>query len=193
MRKDEMLRRLRLGDMRRYYRHRYGHTLPDDDAGREDLYELLLPISLGTEPERKMQNAVQIWAPWMRSDEAGQLFDRINRTPCHMRKPTARELGERLNLKNHERDALAIRTIAAIDLTPEQLRERRKARGRNRSRRRRRSAGSRPREIYLTNSLSRKKPWETKGISRATWYRQHRDRIEISPTAEQERVRQVRP
>jgi hypothetical protein len=193
MRKDEMLRRLRLGDMPRYYRHRYGHTLPDDDAGREDLYELLLPISLGTEPERKMQNAVQIWAPWMRSDEAGQLFDRINRMPCHLRKPTARELGKRLNLKNHERDALAIRTIAAIDLTPEQLRERRKARERNRSRRRRRSAGSRSREIYLANSLSRKKPWETKGISRATWYRQHRDRIEISPTAEQEQVRHVRP
>jgi hypothetical protein len=193
MPKEEMLRRLRLGDMRRYYRHRYGHTLPDDDAGREDLYELLLPISLGTEPQRKMQNAVQIWAPWMQSDEAGQLFDRINRMPCHLRKRTARELGERLNLKNHERDALATRTIAAIDLTPEQLRERRKAKEPNRRRRRRRSAGSRPREIYLANSLSRKKPWETKGNSRATWYRQHRDRTEISPTAEQEQVRHVRP
>jgi len=191
--REEAIRRLRLGDLRRYCRHHYGHTLPDDDAGREDLFELLLPISLGTAPERKMQNAVQIWAPWMDAAEAEQLFDRINRTPCHLRKPTARELGERLNLRNREREALAIRTIAAVDLTPEQLKERRKARERNRSRRRRRTAGSRPREVYLATSLSRKKPWETKGISRATWYRQHRGRIETSPTAEQERVRQVRP
>ena len=28
-----------------------------------------------------------------------------------------------------------------------------------------------PREQYLAESLSRKKPWEAFGISRATWYR----------------------
>lgn len=28
-----------------------------------------------------------------------------------------------------------------------------------------------PREQYLAESLSRKKPWEALGISRATWYR----------------------
>jgi hypothetical protein len=32
----ETIRRLRLGDLRRFLRHRYGHTLPDDDAGRAD-------------------------------------------------------------------------------------------------------------------------------------------------------------
>jgi len=39
----EMLRRLRLGNLRTLFRHRYGPTLPDDDAGRAELRELLLP------------------------------------------------------------------------------------------------------------------------------------------------------
>jgi predicted DNA-binding transcriptional regulator AlpA len=30
---------------------------------------------------------------------------------------------------------------------------------------------SRPRAEYLANSLSRSKPWEALGVSRATWYR----------------------
>lgn len=29
-----------------------------------------------------------------------------------------------------------------------------------------------PRHEYEANSLSRNKPWETVGVSRATWYRQ---------------------
>lgn len=31
---------------------------------------------------------------------------------------------------------------------------------------------SRPRAEYLAQSLSRSKPWEALGVSRATWYRQ---------------------
>lgn len=30
---------------------------------------------------------------------------------------------------------------------------------------------SQPREEYLANALSRTKPWEALGMSRATWYR----------------------
>jgi hypothetical protein len=42
-----MMRRLRLGKLRKLFRDRYGPTLADDDAGREDQHELLLPISIG--------------------------------------------------------------------------------------------------------------------------------------------------
>jgi hypothetical protein len=35
-------------------RKRYGHSLPDDDAGREDLRELLLLASLAYNPERTL-------------------------------------------------------------------------------------------------------------------------------------------
>jgi uncharacterized protein YdaT len=44
--KDENLRRQRLGDLRRLIEDRCGPILPDDDAGRDYLRELLLPISL---------------------------------------------------------------------------------------------------------------------------------------------------
>jgi hypothetical protein len=41
MRKQEIIRRVRLGHLKRLLRQRYGFELPDDDAGREDL-ELVL-------------------------------------------------------------------------------------------------------------------------------------------------------
>ena len=38
---DETVRRLRLGDLKRVVRDRCGYELPDDDAGREYLAELV--------------------------------------------------------------------------------------------------------------------------------------------------------
>jgi hypothetical protein len=167
----ETIRRLRLGDLQKFLRWRYGPILPDDDAGRDDLYEMLLAISLGPEADQKIENAIAIWAPWMDADERLPLIDRINRTPLYLRKPNARALGQKLNLTNQERQALGIRTIAPIDMTDEQMAEQRKARKRARELRRRLARGSKPRNIYLAGSLTRKKPWEIEGISRATWYR----------------------
>ena len=95
--KDETIRRLRLRDMRNYLRCRSGHTLPDDDAGREDLRELLYPISVGPNPTIKMPKAIELWAPWMSPAEAGELTDAINLMPIWLRKPSARELGKRLS------------------------------------------------------------------------------------------------
>jgi hypothetical protein len=172
MSKDETLRRIRLGDLQRLLRLRYGHELPDDDAGREDLYELLLPISLGDGHSRKMAKAIELLAPWMTADERLQLIDNINRTPDNLRKITAPALGKKLNLKNREREQLGIRTIAPVDMTAKQLQEQRRAKKRARDERRRRAAKKQPREVYLaTHSLSRDKPWEEKGISRRTWER----------------------
>jgi hypothetical protein len=35
----------------------------------------------------------------------------------------------------------------------------------------RRAAGAKPRAIYEATSISRNKPWEALGMSRASWYR----------------------
>jgi hypothetical protein len=67
-----MLRRLRLGNLRKLFRDRYGPIFPDDDAGRADLQELLLPISLGPHADIKMPNAIEVWAPWMKPDRRHQ-------------------------------------------------------------------------------------------------------------------------
>lgn len=118
--KDEMLRRLRLGNIKTLLRWRCGPELIDDDAGREYLHELLLPVSLGPEPHLKMTNIMEVWAPWMDAKERFELVAAIEQTPAHVRKITAKALGERLRVTSQERAALRLWTIAAHDATDEQ-------------------------------------------------------------------------
>ena len=86
---DELMRRLRLGDLQRLVRSRYGHTLPNDDAGTEDLIEMLLPISLGNNPEDRMRRTIEIWAPWVSPALATEVIDLVNSVP------TAKAAGHR--------------------------------------------------------------------------------------------------
>src|SRR6516164_4782998 len=115
--RSEMIRRLRLANLRKLLRDRNGPILPDDDAGREYLVELLLPISVGPNADIKMPNAIEVWAPWMQKDEATQIIDHINRMPIWERKPKAKPLGERLNVTYAQRERLKLWTIQACDLT----------------------------------------------------------------------------
>ena len=165
--KYETMRRLRLGDLRRLLNRRYGPSLPNDDAGREDLWELLLAISLGADPRRKMLNAISLWAPWMPQDEIDALIEGIERTPVGQRHRTGKDLGERMRLTNAERERLRLWTIAAYDMTAEERVEWRKAKARERMRQRREANGSRSQ----ANSINRQKPWIALGISPRTWYR----------------------
>jgi len=114
---NEIIRRLRLGDLRRLFADRCrGSVLPDDDAGREYLVELLLPISLSPYeairrsgavgiwgPTDRMRHEIECWAPWMSEDEARELRLEINSMPVWQRKPKPRTLGERLNVPYAER------------------------------------------------------------------------------------------
>jgi hypothetical protein len=164
---SEIMRRLRLGDLRKLFRDRYGPILPDDDAGREDLHELLLPISVDPSADIKMPNAIEVWAPWMQQEEVDRLIDQIKRTPVWQRKPTAQQLGKRQRLTNADRNRLKLWTIAPHDLSPEQMVEQRKAKDRARKQRLRQLRGSKPQ----ATSNDRKKLWKLEGISRRTWYR----------------------
>jgi hypothetical protein len=175
--KSETIRRVRLGDLRRYIRDRYGPVLPDDDAGREDLFELLLPISIGPTPARIMANVIAVQAPWISEAEARGLTERILAMPERDRRPTPAELGKRLNLHNAERERLRLWTIRPADMSKVQMVEHRKAKQRARMQRRRRAAGKQTRAAYIASSLAKKKQWETEGISRATWYRRQRKTV----------------
>jgi hypothetical protein len=172
--KPETIRRIRLGDLQKVLRHRYrknGCTVTEDDAGRDDLYQSLLVVSMGDGHERKMRNAIAVWAPWMGADEAQRLIDSINQTPGYMRKIKKRQLGEKLNLQNWEREQYGIRTIAPVDMTDEQLKEQRKAKDRARKWRKRRAAKKKDRKAWLANCLTTLKPWERDGIGRRQWER----------------------
>ena len=137
----EMIRRQRLGDLRRLLRHRYGPVLPDDDAGSEDLIELLKPISLGPRPITRMRHEIELVAPWAGTDS---IIDQVNRLPIYERKPKAEPLGQSLRVTNAEREALRLWTIAPVDMTADQMVEQRKAKERARQARRRREQGAQP-------------------------------------------------
>ena len=89
------------------------------------------------------------------------------RLPAYSRRLSGKELGERLNFTNAEREMIRAWRIAPIDMTANELAEQRKAKDRARKEAMRRQTGSRPQ----ANSLTKRKPWEAEGISRRKWYR----------------------
>jgi hypothetical protein len=163
--KTEIIRRLRLGNLRSLIRARCGHTLPDDDAGREYLWELLLTISLGAEADRKIKNAIEVTAPWMSRKEATEMSDQIKRH-C-LRSSTAREIGTRLRVTRNEWIKLKLKTILPFDMTDTEINAFRKSRRRTRDQHHRRAQGRKSHDA----SLAKAKPWKKEGMSRATWFR----------------------
>jgi hypothetical protein len=173
--KWELIRRLRYGALLRLFRHRWGNELPDDDAGRDDLWLLVTNVSLAAaEPEKKMRHVIEMWAPWMPAEERNAYVKHVWGLDIYERTLTARELGKRLGLTNAEREALKLWQFLPIDKTDVELAEQAKVRERDRRARRRRERGVRTREVYLAELASRPKPWITEGISRRTWERRRK-------------------
>ena len=165
--KWEKVRRPRHGCLIRLFRHRYGHELPDDDAGIEDLWLLLQNVSLAVSgAEKKIRNAIETWAPWLSESDAQARIELLNVLTIYERTPTAAELGERLRVTSAERELLKLWQFKPIDMTDEQL-----AAHRKRKNNERRKAKRRNRAQYLASCLTAKKPWEAEGISRRTWER----------------------
>jgi hypothetical protein len=172
--KWEVVRRLRYGALMKLFRHRYGYQFPDDDAGRDDLFVLLCVVSLAPSgSDKKVAHTIEMWAPWMPEWERELYVEHIGRLNIYERMPAAKELGERLNLSNAERERLRLWPIKPVDMTVEQLMEQRKTKERERHRRRRLANGAKPRATTA-------KPWEAEGIPRSAWYRR---RSETAPYA----------
>jgi hypothetical protein len=64
-------------DLRRIFRHRYGALC------RKAAVE-------------KMQHQIEVIAPWIPDTEAEQLIDQIMQLPLYYRRPSGKELGERI-------------------------------------------------------------------------------------------------
>src|SRR6476661_1668515 len=152
--KWEVVRRLRYGALIKLFRHRYGHEFPNDDAGRDDLFVLLCVVSLApSATDKKIAHTIEMWAPWMSADEAEIYVEHLNRLTIYERMPAAKELGERLNLTNAERERLRLWPIKPVDMTVEQLMEQRKFKRLEQQRQRRREDGVKPR-------AASERPWE---------------------------------
>ena len=178
MARDETIRRLRLGDVKRVLRSRYGVVLPDDDVGRADLIELLILSA-----DKNFANVIEVWAPWLATIDA-----EFGHGPCrqHARlsAPTiagsSRPAG--LRLTHDERERLGTWQIAACDVTAEERIELRKAKERARSWARRRKQGV-SREEYIA-AHTKRKPWVGEGISRRTWYNRRKAKAVASVSGE---------
>jgi hypothetical protein len=171
---------IRTKELRRLLLHRYGTQLPDDDAGRDDLYIMLRHLAHLPRGGRRMENFCDLWAPWLPQQERELVIRKTART----RPPrfTADRLAEMLNVTIAERDQLGVTTIGAVDCLKAEREERRRDKARERQARRRRKLGRRTRPEYLQGSLSKLQPWVAEGISKATWYRRRKSG-ETSPFA----------
>ena len=161
---------LRIAELRRLFYARYGRTLPDDDAGRDDLVVMAHHLARRHGDPLRIHNWIELHAPWMSAKEADE---KVRFVVAHPIKWRADKLAQRLHLTEAERRRLGIRTIGAIDMTKQERKEARRRRQRQRDLNRRRAHGATPRvEWEAIHDTNRTKPWLAAGISRATWYRQ---------------------
>lgn len=165
---------LRMRDLCTLFRSRYsGHgQLPDDDAGREDLYIAINHLACLAHPRKHIADWIDSWAPWL---TAGEQRDLVGRSLANPQRWTADQLAWRLRLTKEQRNMLAITTIGAIDEPKAARTKRRREREKQRRKATRRANGALPRKLYEEQSISRTKPWIAEGISRASWYRRRRE------------------
>jgi hypothetical protein len=156
---------LRLRELNRLFRARYGELFPDDDAGREDVILLAHHLAhLNGDAVKRIVSVTELRAPWMTTAEARIMAERISAKPLVW---SADTLAWRLGLTLADRTRLKIRTIGAIDSSVKKRRAERRNRDRAYQAERRQAAGAKPR----SRSDERLKPWIELGVSRRTWYR----------------------
>jgi hypothetical protein len=160
----------RIREIERYIDLRYGHFLPDDDAGREDLVILANHVGQNRhESCAKILGFIRRWAPWMAAAEAEALAEKVSKKP---RKYTAKRLGILLRLTREERIICFIETIRPFDKTDEEIEEGRKRRDREAKKASRAANSSgRPRGRPKSAGL---KTHEAAGKSKSTFYRHRR-------------------
>lgn len=171
---------LRVRDLNRLLTARYGESLPNDDAGRDDVLIVAHHLAQYADghPAKRITQWVRLRAPWMTVAELDALIAEALTKPKRWR---ADKLAWRLRLTAADRKALRITTIGAIDASKAQRLARRRERDRKRKALQRAAAGAKPRAEYERQSVERAKPWIMLGISRRTWYRRHRGTDGTSP------------
>lgn len=159
---------LRLHDLAKLFRGRYGHTLPDDDAGRDDLMVAVNHLACLPHPQKPIDNWIELWAPWLTVKERRTIVGDALASPQRWK---ADALAWRLRLTAADRQTLGITTIGAIDENRSARAKRRKQQARKRMAQHRKAKGARSRKTYEDQSTAAAMPWIEQGISRATWYR----------------------
>jgi hypothetical protein len=204
-----MLRRM--GEMRRAAEFRDEHEVPmgSPEAWARVLAEICLYLPRGWLDLLTFRRIAPPDVPISDDDaiEALHALERIaKRRGGEYRPMSAKTVGRLLEVTAKERWACDIRTMEAIDETPEERRADREQRKRQRDLKRRQDADERARERERersrlakqrkrraqgarphAQSLSRTRPWKAQGISRRTWERRR------AAKASRPSVTQIRP
>ena len=104
---------LRLHDLARLFRARWGLTLPNDDAGRDDMMVAVNHLASLTEPLKRIDHWLELWCPWITLAERNKIAAAALLYPQRWK---ADQLAWRLRLTYADRTALGITTIGAIDV-----------------------------------------------------------------------------
>lgn len=134
-RSPAQLASLRLNDLGKLFRARYGaEQLPDDDAGREDMAVALNHLATLAHPKGRIEQWLKLWAPWLTIAERDAMTVEAIMNQRHW---TADQLAWRLGLTMADRTALGITTIGACDMSKADRTKLRKVKHRERQRARR--------------------------------------------------------
>jgi hypothetical protein len=168
---------LRLRELNILARHRWHHQLPDDDVGRVFVRVVANhQASLAGDPGERIFRWVELWAPWLDEDELDEIVQLATLSTTHY---TADSVANAIGLDYATRKLLRIRTIGATDFPKAARLARRREKHAERVARHRRAAGAKARD----GSISAARPWETIGISRATFYRNRERYGRMFPTS----------
>ncbi|KRR26481.1 hypothetical protein CQ14_03060 [Bradyrhizobium lablabi] len=174
----------RLREIERLIKHRHG-TLPDTDDA--DVY--LVPVArcfikilrdkgpAATAPE--ISDRLALWCGrWAPNITAGQIAGVVDEALDNPRFDRDDDLGAALRLTYAERRRLKLKTIGSYDINragrQRLAKDRKRERDRLRAAEKRLANGALPRAVYEAQSLSRARPWEQLGISRATFMRRRK-------------------
>ena len=128
---------IRVAELNRLFRARYGDVLPQDERGREAMWVVAQHlIQLSGVPLDRLMKWSSLAAPWLTVGEAVAV---ISDVAGHPMKWKADSLAWRLKLTYADRQALRITTIGAIDFNASKRKAKRRIQRRNRERARRKA------------------------------------------------------
>jgi hypothetical protein len=169
---------LRIAHIRKWLQVRYGHVLPNNDAGRDAAFVMCCHLANGADAPKRIRNWLSLATPWMMLPEREKL---LANAVVHPYRWSADKIAHKLGgVTDADRHRYGLWTLGAVDVSKEERETQRRERDRLRKMTRRRKDGATPRAEYEANSLSKTKPWIALGMSRATYYRR---RVEPGETS----------
>lgn len=177
---------MRLREIEKLIRARHGSIVPDpeDTDDRETCLSYVRAAALSLAAQ-DIAVWCRRWAPWVRNDELTGIVAQARK---RRRMMTADGVAGLLLVTWAERSQIGLNTFGACDVSKVDrkrlAKERKRHRDRTRQEAKRRAAGRKDRKSHEATSLSRLRPWEAEGVSRATWYRRREtqvSRVDINP------------